>query len=184
MDVLQDAPTTVILAEDEASLYLQTTIQSVWAPTGQTPVVRADPGRTKTNFYGSLDLLTGQELAMRANKMNAESSAAHLSQILQAYPDRPILLFWDRAPWHRGSLIRRALAANPRLEVMSFPVAAPKLNPQEHVWKETRRAVSHNHLQARLPQLADQFEQHLTTTTFESSFLNRYGYTNLLPMFI
>jgi transposase len=183
MDVLQDAPTTVILAEDEASLYLQTTIQSVWAPTGQTPVVRADPGRTKTNFYGTLDLLTGQELAMRADKMNAESSAAHLTQILQAYPDRPILLFWDRAPWHQGSAVRRILVANPRLEAMSFPVAAPKLNPQEHVWKETRRAVSHNHLQARLPELADQFEQHLTTTTFESSFLNRYGYTSLRPMF-
>ena len=68
MDVLQDAPTTVILAEDEASLYLQTTRQSVWAPTGQTPVVRADPGRTKTNFYGTLDLLTGQEHAMRATR--------------------------------------------------------------------------------------------------------------------
>ena len=184
MDVLQDAPTTVILTEDEASVYLQTTTQSVWAPTGQTPVVRADPGRTKTNFYGTLDLLTGQELAMRADKMNAESSAAHLTQILQAYPDRPILLFWDRAPWHRGLLIRRILAANPRLEVMSFPVAAPKLNPQEHVWKETRRAVGHNHLQARLPELANRFEQHLTTTTFESSFLNRYGYTCLVPMFI
>lgn len=181
--MLQDAPTTVILAEDEASLYLQTTLQAVWAPTGQTPVVRADPGRTKTNFYGTLDLLTGQELAMRADKMNAESTAAHLRQILQAYPDRPILLFWDRAPWHQGAAVRQVLAANPQLELLRFPVAAPQLNPQEQVWKETRRAVSHNHTQARLPELANQFAQHLCTTTFESSFLNRYGYTSLRPMF-
>ena len=181
--MLQNAPTTVILAEDEASLYLQTTRQAVWAPTGQTPVVRADPGRAKTNFYGTLDLLTGQELALRADKMNADSSAAHLRQLLHAYPNRSILLFWDRAPWHPGAAIRQVLAANPRLELMVFPVAAPHLNPQEHVWKETRRAVSHNHTQARLPELADQFEQHLSTTTFESTFLNRYGYTDLCPMF-
>lgn len=183
MDVVQEAPSTVILAEDEASLYLQTTVQSVWAPIGQTPIVRADPGRIKTNFYGTLDLCTGKELAMRADKMNGLTSAAHLTQILQAYPDRPILLFWDRAPWHRGAAIRRVLEANPRLEVAWFPVATPELNPQEHVWKATRRAVSHNHTHARLPELADAFEQHLTTTTFESSFLKRYGYTSLCPMF-
>jgi hypothetical protein len=33
-------PDTVILAEDEASLYLQATTQQVWAPRGLTPVVR------------------------------------------------------------------------------------------------------------------------------------------------
>lgn len=183
MEVVQDARPTVILAEDEASLYLQATLQAVWAPQGQTPTVRVDAGRSKASFYGTLNLLTGQELAMRADKMNAEMSAAHLDQILQAYPDGPILLFWDRAPWHHGSPIQRVLEANPRLELMMLPVAAPELNPQEHVWKATRRAVSHNHDQARLPGLADRFEQHLTTTQFQSSFLDRYAYNCIHPMF-
>ena len=79
--------------------------------------------------------------------------------------------------------IRRVLEANPRLEVTWFPVATPELNPQEHVWKATRRAVSHNHTHARLPELADAFEHHLTTTTFDSSFLKQYGYASLCPMF-
>ena len=43
---------TVILAEDEASLYLQATTAAVWAPRGNTPVVHAHPGRDKVNFYG------------------------------------------------------------------------------------------------------------------------------------
>jgi len=47
-----------------------------------------------------------------------------------------------------------------RLEIMYSPVAAPDLNPQEHVWKAVRRAVSHNHVTPRLPELADRFEQH------------------------
>lgn len=183
MDVVQEPQPTVILAEDEASLYLQATRQSVWAIQGQTPTVRVEAGRTKTNFYGTLNLLTGQALTMRADKMNAASSPKHLEQILQTYPSQNILLLWDRAPWHQGSAIRRILEANPRLEILRFPVAAPELNPQEHVWKATRRAVSHNHNEPKLLGLADRFEKHLTTTQFQSSFLDHYGYNSIRPMF-
>lgn len=41
-----------------------------------------------------------------------------------------IVLFWDRAPWHRGAPICQLLAAHLRLEIVEFPVAAPDLNPQ------------------------------------------------------
>jgi transposase len=183
MDLAQEPQPTVILAEDEASLYLQATCQSVWALQGQTPTVRVDAGRTKTNFYGTLNLVTGHEVATRADKMNAVTSAKHLEEILQAYPHQRILLFWDRAPWHQGSAIRCILEANPRLEILRFPVAAPELNPQEHVWKATRRAVSHNHHQPKLAGLADRFEKYLATTQFQSSFLDRYGYNSIRPMF-
>lgn len=173
----------MILAEDEASLYLQATVSAVWAPRGQTPVVRAHPGREKVNFYGSLNLQTGQEIVSRTETMNAQASAEHLEAILAAIPDRPILLLWDRAPWHRGQPIRQVLEAHPRLEIMLLPVAAPELNPQEHVWKATRQVVSHNHLTPHLPELADQFEDHLTSHTFPSSFLDRYDFNNICMMF-
>ncbi len=162
----QSAPETVILAEDEASLYLQATLQRVWAPQGQPPVVTAAPSRAKTNCYGTLNLHTGAEVVMQADRLNAETTAAYLETVLAAYPDVPLLLLWDRAPWHRGEAVRRVLAANLRLEVVEFPVAAPELNPQEHVWKATREAVSHNHAQRQLGPLAEQFEAHLTSTTF------------------
>jgi hypothetical protein len=42
-------------------MYLQATTTAVWAPQGQTPVVRLHPGREKVNFYGTLNLHTGQE---------------------------------------------------------------------------------------------------------------------------
>jgi transposase len=173
----------VFLTEDEMSMYLQATTMAVWAPKGQTPVVRTDPGREKVCFYGTLDLRTGRDMVTRVSVMNAEATAQHLVQILAAIPERPIVLFWDRAPWHSGQPIRDLLAANPRLEIMRFPVAAPELNPQEHVWKAVRRAVSHNHTQRRLPELADRIENHLTTETFESSFLDHYGLNAIYPMF-
>jgi len=183
IDIVQESTKTVFLAEDEASLYLQASTMRVWAPRGQTPVVRVHPGREKVNLYGTLNLHTGQVIATRATKMNAEATALHLKQILEAIPDVPIVLLWDRAPWHSGQAIRDFLQANPRLRLIRFPVAAPDLNPQEHVWKATRQAVSHNHTVKRLPDLADRFEKHLAENTFESSFLDHYGVKTIYMVF-
>lgn len=184
MDVAQAAPNTVFLAGDEAGLYLQATTCHVWSPTGQTPMVRADPGRAKTNFYGALNLQTGQEIAMRSDLMNAEVSAQYLEMNLEANPGVPIILFWDRAPWHPGSPIDQVLKDNPRLEIIFFPPASPDLNPQEHVWKAVRKEGSHNHLEARLPKLAERFLHKLNSSNFKSSFLDKYGYTAICPIFI
>lgn len=183
VDIAQDAPETVILAEDEAWMYLQATTMHVWAPRGDTPIVATDPGRSKEGFYGTLNLHTGEVMVTRSSVFNGEVSAQHLQQILDTLPEHPILLLWDRAPWHTGPNIDQILHANPRLEIMKLPVAAPELNPQEHVWKLTRHAVSHNHLTPKLPDLADQFEAHLTSNAFKSSFLDKYGFNLVYPMF-
>lgn len=174
----------MILAEDEASLYLQATTTRVWSPRGQTPLVRLHPGREKISFYGTLDLRTGQNLVMRATTMNSETTVQYLQYLLEHYPDQPILLLWDRAKWHRGPLITDFLAANPRLEVLFFPTASPDLNPQEQVWKKARQQVSHNHSFRKLIQLADAFEDFLTTTSFSSSFLPNFALHSFCPDFI
>lgn len=156
----------------------------VWAARGQTPVLHVDPGRALTHFYGTLNLHTGQDIVMRTPTMNAATTAQHLTQILLAIPRRPILLLWDKAPWHFGEPIRQVLAANPRLEILYFPTAAPDLNPQEQVWKAVRSAISHNHACATLEKLAQGFEQHLISHTFPSAFLDLYGFNAISPMFI
>jgi transposase len=146
--------------------------------------VRADPGRKQTHFYGTLNLLSGKEIVLRSDIMSSEVSAQFLMLILEAVPDNPIVLFWDRAPWHRGAEVAKVLKENPRLEIIFFPAASPDLNPQEHVWKATRKTISHNHSIPSLPALADKFEHFLITTTFSTSFLDRFGYTPIYPMFI
>ena len=155
----------------------------VWALKGQTPIVRSDPSREKVCFYGTLNLLTGKVIVTRTETMNSSVTAKHLEAVLAAYPEDPLLLLWDRAKWHGGEAVRQVLAANPRLEVIKLPVAAPELNPQERVWKATRRAISHNHQIVKLPSLADDFETHLKENTFPTSTLTFHGYHSLCPMF-
>jgi len=156
----------------------------VWALKGQTPIVRSDPSRKKVCFYGTLNLLTGKVIVTRTETMNSAATATHLEAVLAAYPEDPLLLLWDRAKWHGGEAVRQVLAANPRLEVMKLPVAAPELNPQERVWKATRCAVSHNHQIGKLSSLADEFEAHLKENTFPTSTLKFHGYLSLRPMFV
>jgi hypothetical protein len=95
----------VILAEDEAWMYLQATTMYVWSPCGQTPVVRVDPGRKKAGFYGTLNLHTGEEIVTRSEVFNAQVSAQHLQQVLDAFPDRPILSSGTAPP---GTMVDRS----------------------------------------------------------------------------
>ena len=173
----------MILAGDEALLYLQATTTRVWAPQGQTPQVPVHPGREKVQFYGTLNLHTGEQYLMRTDRMTAATSAQHLQHLLTNVPEVSIVLLWDRAPWHRGAPIRQLLEAHPRLQIYYLPTAAPDLNPQEHVWKAARTAVSHNHADRSLDHLADRFEHHLRSRTFPSTFLRTYGFTHLCPIF-
>lgn len=166
----------MIVAGDEASVYLQATVQVVWAPVGQTPVVKVDPGRANTHFYGALNLQTGKEIVMRTTVMKAVTSVLFLLKLVLAYPNQKILLLWDRAPWHQGPAIREFLAAYPNLEIFYFPPASPDLNPQEHVWKNARENVTHNHTINNLDTLADLFEAHLTKNSFPCSLLAQHDY--------
>jgi transposase len=155
----------------------------VWAPVGQTPCVRVDTQRDMIHFYGCLNLTTGEQTAMKAKTMNSDTTTLFLQQIAQRYPDKPILLLWDRAKWHGGPAVKAFLAANPRIEVLKFPPGSPDLNPQENIWKLTREKVSHNHQLPKLNVLAEAFEAHLVNTIFKSTFLDNYGYSSICPMF-
>ena len=172
-------------AADEAGLYLQATTSFVWSAIGQTPIVRADPGRKQTHFYGALNLVSGKEIVLRSDIMSGEVSAQFLLLLLEnTSDDLPVVVFWDRARWHYGEEVKKVLSDNPRLEIIFFPTASPDLNPQEHVWKAARKAVSHNHSIVSLTALADKFQNFLQSTSFSSSFLDRFGFTAICPMFI
>ncbi len=73
------------------------------------------------------------------------------------------------------------MAANPQLEIVPLPVAAPDVSPQEQVWKATRAAVRHNHTDRQLPTLAGRLQAHLTDTTFPTSFLAQRGFYTVHP---
>ena len=181
-DFLQDHPQGVIIAWDEMSLYFQATTTRVWAPCGQTPVVRVSPQRDHVHFYGALNLRNGHEMALSVTEQSSATTVQCLNHLLRCYPNQAILLLWDRAPWHRGAAIRALLDITPRLETVFFPPACPQLNPQEHVWSQVRADISHNHTFKDFSHLKAAFEQALSSTLFQFNWLETYAPSILIAV--
>lgn len=159
---------------DEMSLYFQSTTTRLWSPVGQTPSVRLAPQRDHLHFYGALNLRSGHEFALPRPDMTSETTAGFLADLLCCYPDVPILLLWDRAPWHKGSAVQALLDQHPRLETLCFPPACPQLNPQEHVWSLAREAVTHNHTLPDFPSVVQSFLRFLSSRPFTFDWLTQY----------
>jgi transposase len=174
-DFQQDHPDGVILTMDEMSLYLQATLMRVWYPTGQRPTVLVSPQRDCLHWYGALALHSGQEVALNLPTMDSHATLHFLTHLLTVFPLQPILLFLDRAPWHRGQAIRTFLAQHPRLQLIYFPPACPQLNPQEHVWKATRQAVGHNHHRLSLASLRQDCARFLDLTLFHFRWVEKFA---------
>ena len=165
-------PDTVVLAEDEMVLTQATTTQKVWIPQGTSPaVIETNGTRKNRSIYGFLNLKTGQEHAFSTERQTMHETAAILSKIRKLYPTQKVLLLWDGAGWHRGSVAQEALVTH-RIEAIHFPPYSPQLNPQEHVWKNGRSAVTHNRFIPKIEPVTKELVDYLNATTFPYSLLD------------
>lgn len=157
------------------SLYFQATMRRVWAKRGQTPTLRIATQRQSTHFYGALNLLTGQQLALPALEQTCDMTCHFLTHLCACYPHRPLLILWDRAKWHKGRGVQDFLALHPAIQTFHFPPGSPHLNPQEHVGACSRDAISHNHTFKDFPALVRAFHQYLENTLFHFNWLEKYA---------
>lgn len=172
-EFVQDHPQGVILALDQMSAYLQASLTRVWSPIGQTPYAWVTPQRDCIHFYGALDVIRGQEVALSLPKLDSEATICFLEHVLACFPGRTILLLWDRAPWHQGQA-RQFVEAHPQFDMVYFPPGCPDLNPQEHVWKQTRQAVGHLWDYRHIGDLRQAFQAHLDNTLFRFDWIVKY----------
>ena len=172
-DFRQDHPDGVILALDQMSTYLQASLTRVWSPIGQTPYAWVTPQRDCIHFYGALNVLTGQEVVLSLPRLDGEHTTHFLEHLVSCFPNRAILLLWDRAPWHKGQA-RQFVENHPHLDMLYFPPACPDLNPQEHVWKQTRDAVGHLRDYQHIGDLRQSFQTHLEATLFRFAWIEKF----------
>lgn len=160
-------PETVVFCEDEMVLTSGTTLQKIWLPQGQyPPVIETNSTRKRKGFYGFLNLKSGQQHAFVTDWQNMYITAEVLDKLRQAYPTKELLIVWDNCGWHRGSEVMKWVRRDKRTRLLFFPAYAPELNPQEHVWKAGRKAVTHNKYITDIEQAAKDFAMHITNRTF------------------
>jgi transposase len=173
IDFRQSHPDGVIVAMDQMRAYLRASLKRVWYPVGQTPTMRVSPQRDSVAFYGGLEVISGQEIALSLPKMTGANTVHFIEHVMACFPGRHMLLLLDRAPWHKGDT-RAFIEAHPLLDMLYFPPACPDLNPQEHVWKLVREAVGHLHDYAHIGDLRQAFQVHLDQTVFDIRWVEKY----------
>ena len=164
-------PNTIVLTGDEMQLSTQTTTQRVWLPQGEYPKIDVATKRESLSLYGFLEIKTGKEYAFKTPWQNMYLTEKILKKLRKLFPGKKILIIWDQAGWHRGSVVKKYIEKTKgKIETMFFPAASPELNPQEHVWKAGRSNVTHNEFIENIDKAADQFVNFLNKTKFTYSF--------------
>ena len=82
------------------------------------------------------------------------------------------MILWDGAGWHRGSKVQKFIQKDGHIEIIYFPRYTPKLNPQEHVWKNGRNQVTHNKFIEDIDRTTDTFVNYLNSNIFSYSLLD------------
>lgn len=163
---------TIILCEDEMILTTETTTQKIWLPRGEFPKITCTTGgRKRRSVYGFLNLKTGQEHAFKTEYQNMYQTRDILQEIRTLYPAQKIVLLWDNAGWHKGSVTQEYIKQDGSIIEIPFPTYAPEENPQEHVWKQGRTQVTHNRYIENIDEATDELVKYFNETKFPYSLL-------------
>lgn len=157
---------TVVLCEDEMVLSQKTTFQKIWLPKGEYPKILVSNKKEARSIYGFLNIKTGKETAFKTAWQNMFITAEVLGKLRQVYPTEKILLLWDGPGTHRGKEVAKFLENDGNIDVIYFPRYSPEQNPQEHVWREGRKQVTHNKYIENIDATTDEFVNYLNTTRF------------------
>jgi transposase len=174
-----------MLLVDECHLLWGDARGYVWGPRGKRIMIPIDNIRDRQTYYGALNLLTGQTTVWEAGKGNMEYTVGFLTYLRQVYQGRRMLICWDRAPYHRGHVVREYLnlingpaCPEPRrkIQIELFAPHAPVQNPIEDVWLRGKRAVRQQWFDLQTFQdVKTVFTHTITHGQFHSKKLNWYG---------
>jgi transposase len=135
----------LLLFGDEASFAQWGSLGYTWAMTGQQPVVKTCGKRQGYKVFGLIDYLSGRLFYHgQRERFTAAHYCAFLAQML-ASTSGPVILIQDGARYHTAAATRAFFAEHrARLTVHQLPSYSPDYNPIEHLWRNVKRAKTHN----------------------------------------
>ena len=140
----------VVLFEDEASFWLDGTLHRTWSRKGVQPRVPTYGLRKTAHVFGAIALDDGALSFQFAPVFNGHTFHEFCVLLVAQYAPRKVFLVIDNGPCHWLDDAGKAwLAANAdKIELHRLPPYSPEFNPQEGVWKATRKRVTHNRFYA------------------------------------
>jgi transposase len=130
---------------------LTPTVARTWAPRGRTPCLHHSQRHDRVSVISGISVSpTRRRVGLyyqwhhhNIRDLQAVGFLRHLLRHLRG----PVVVVWDRLGVHRAQLVHRLCRRVPRLHLEFLPAYAPELNPDEGVWRLTKRHLA-NHCPA------------------------------------
>lgn len=111
-----------------------------WARRGSQPRAVIKPGYKNFYFYAAVDPFHGRAFVLLLPCVNADMVNIFLAKLAEEFPEKRVLLIWDRAGFH----VAKSLRVPERVRLHFLPPYSPELNPVERLWRELRRHACRN----------------------------------------
>jgi len=127
------------------------------------------PGKNQIRYLlGSVEYPSGEGLYEIYQHKRNEEVKAHLSHLLEMYPDYYCFVVWDNASQHTTPMLHPFLEEQQdRLCMVSLPTYSPHLNLIERLWHYMRDQITRNHFSKTFRELLEGLVKWLQNLPFE-----------------
>ena len=105
-----------------------------WAPDGFRPSVPAQLIREFTYVFAAVSPHDGVMDSLILPEVNTQVMSIFLEEVSSGHPSDFIIMFMDRAGWHRS----HNLTVPENTVLQWLPPYSPECNPVEHIWENIR----------------------------------------------
>jgi transposase len=117
---------------DQGQIWADAMLRTMWCLKGQpAEVMSSSPSRTKKLlFYVAVVRPLGKVIPLVVDWFDQYHTAQFLDKLRARLPGWRLDVVWDRASWHRGDAVRKALQSH-RLHSHKLPPYSPEMNAAE-----------------------------------------------------
>lgn len=144
---------------DEAHVHLDTDEGYGWSIKGERFwVSSSSPGLDKVSFYGLYLYNLAQIRIYPYDTADQLNTLDVLNKLRHEFPQMPIKLVWDGAPYHRANLVKQQTQTL-NIQLEPLPSYSPDFMPVEHLWQWLREDVTYHTCYDKKADLIAQVEQ-------------------------
>ncbi|MFH1279957.1 MAG: transposase [Candidatus Eisenbacteria bacterium] len=122
------------------------TIARTWAPRGKTPILRHWQRHDRISVISGIAVSPerrrfGLYYQWYHHNIREVEVVAFLRDLLR-HLRKPLIVIWDHLRVHRSKAVATLCRRVPRLHLEYLPAYAPELNPDEGVWRRTKKRLA------------------------------------------
>jgi len=165
-----------IFCADEVRVQQEAEIRRAWLKKNQRTIVKVNRQKESQSYLGLLSQDNFRCFLYKLHWQNSKNIVSALKKFLEspeiAHANKPIVIIWDNASWHRSKEIKNELKQGSLLErihLIAMPPYAPDENPIEHVWNTAKQHAA-NIQDDSFSETKTRFENFVRNKTFKYSF--------------